>query len=85
MVYARVHNRTVAQDYFSAMAQVEQRLVLDLGPGQQSEILDWLDQLQAEPLTEGQQAAVQGLRAFILALGQTAISGIPLELPLSVA
>jgi hypothetical protein len=30
MIYARVHNRTVAEDYYAAMERIEQRL--DVGP-----------------------------------------------------
>jgi hypothetical protein len=31
MVYARVHDRTVAQHYYVAMAQIERSLVVDSG------------------------------------------------------
>lgn len=58
MIYARVHDRTVAEDYYAAMAQVEQRLdvapVVDAqGPepvaaGDRAQWLEWVTQL-AEP------------------------------------
>jgi hypothetical protein len=34
MVYARVHDRTVAQDYYAAMTEVEKRLDLAAPPGE---------------------------------------------------
>jgi hypothetical protein len=30
MVYARVHDRTVAQDYYAAMAQIEKAMSIDM-------------------------------------------------------
>jgi len=74
MVYARVHNRTVAQDYFSAMAQVEQRLELLENEKQPSvegdcvQLLALVDALQMESLDEGQQQTLQQFRTMIVAL-----------------
>jgi hypothetical protein len=36
MVYARAHDQTVAEDYFTAMARVEQRL--EIVPAQQNDM-----------------------------------------------
>jgi integrase/recombinase XerD len=56
MVYARVHDRTVAQDYYAAMAQIEKLLTIDkeidpsdaLKPGKRERLLKLIDRL-AEP------------------------------------
>ncbi|MFQ5614326.1 MAG: tyrosine-type recombinase/integrase [Anaerolineae bacterium] len=87
MLYARVHNRTVAEDYYTAMARIEGRLNLvpDDDRPASAPVLGLIDRLQADPLTERQQAAVAGLQAFILTLAEPATTGIPVELPLSVA
>jgi hypothetical protein len=36
MIYARAHDQSVAEDYFTAMARVEQRL--EIVPAQQKDI-----------------------------------------------
>jgi hypothetical protein len=36
MIYARAHDQTVAEDYFTAMQRVERRL--DIGPAPQKEV-----------------------------------------------
>lgn len=38
MVYARAHDQTVADDYFAAMARIEQRLDIGPSPKQESSI-----------------------------------------------
>lgn len=57
MVYARVHDQTVADDYFAAMTRVEQRLALEpqtaeSAPtrGNQPQLLALLDQLAVPTL-----------------------------------
>jgi hypothetical protein len=39
MIYARVHDQTVAEDYFAAMERVEQRLAIEPEPVQEKEIV----------------------------------------------
>lgn len=87
MIYARVHNHTVAEDYYTAMARIEQRLNPAPDAGGQASIqgLSLLERLQADPLTESQQEAVQDLRVFIITLVEPTTTGIPIRLPVSVA
>jgi len=68
MVYARVHDHTLAHDYFSAMAQIEQQLEPDEGDDPSLPTL--LAQLQAGPLTPAQEEALEALQARISALAQ---------------
>jgi hypothetical protein len=71
LTYARVHNRTVAEDFYEAMAVVEKRLELHLHPShfltsangrnhrsnsnKTLRLLTLVDRLQAEPLIDRQQ------------------------------
>ena len=83
MVYARVHNETVAEDYFTAMEKVEKRLTLQLNPPPEpqattvtpntksDEMLTLLDALQAKPLSGEQQALLTVLRHNIEAMTQS--------------
>jgi len=87
MIYARVHNHTVAEDYYTAMAKIEQRLnpAPDADPPASAQVWSLLERLQAEPLTESQQAAVQNLRLLIITLAEPTATGIPMNLPIAVA
>ncbi|MCP4286618.1 MAG: site-specific integrase, partial [Gammaproteobacteria bacterium] len=76
MVYARVHNRTVADDYYAAMKWIEQGLnlagsVADESQGNQpdrNDLLDLTDQLAEPDLTqETRLALVAQLRDLLLA------------------
>ena len=63
MTYARVHNHTVANDYYKAMAVIEKRLALAQVPTlpekvpevTESELLTCVEALQASGLDETQQ------------------------------
>jgi hypothetical protein len=84
MVYARVHSRTVAEDYYGAMAVIEKRLEPHLPslPEQVSELkgttqigsngtvhlLALVDALNDEALNDSQRQLVTRLRTGILAL-----------------
>jgi hypothetical protein len=78
MVYARVHDRTVAGDYYAAMDQIEQGLDLLAGPaptpaeGTPDYLLSLVDTLQAGPLNEAQQETIQALRLAVLTLSEPA-------------
>jgi integrase len=92
MVYARVHDQTVAADYFEAMAVIEERLVTCLNQetdqqpnsnghhpgvnGNADKLLRLVTALQAEPLTEGQQAVVAELQEGLEALTGS-LNGFP--------
>jgi len=77
--YARLYDRTVAADYYRAMAEVEARLTF--GEGQPTpafdcgQLLTLVDTLYAGTLNEMQRATVQTLRSAILALAEQEISG----------
>jgi site-specific recombinase XerD len=80
MIYARVHDRTVAQDYYAAMAAIEQRLetpalanhtvaVGDEGNRNGSDyLLTLVDALETGLLNERQRELVAELRGTILDL-----------------
>jgi site-specific recombinase XerD len=83
MIYARVHDRTVAEDYFTAMEAIEQRLEMRLPvcqPAAMSEtgqdgnqngsghLLALVDALDSELLDRRQRELVAELRGSILAL-----------------
>jgi site-specific recombinase XerD len=75
MIYARVHDRTVAKDYYAAMADIEKQLDLQPGatpPVTPGHLLALVDTLQAETLSDTQRETVQALRAGILALAEQA-------------
>ena len=74
MVYARVHDHTVAEDYYTAMEQVEQRLDLldkndESRPVPQAEDLTaMLDSLGNADLNPTQLSTVIAVREGILAM-----------------
>ncbi len=86
MVYARVHDQTVAQDYYAAMALIEKRLEprLNLPPeplpepngrspnrnGDTARLLTLAAALETEPLTENQRAALTELQQGLAALAE---------------
>ncbi|MCB8920670.1 MAG: site-specific integrase [Ardenticatenaceae bacterium] len=88
LTYARVHDRTVAEDYFAAMEMVEQRLVHQLPPPPGAEanrengtttsnaaiphLLTLATTLQTAQLPDEQQAVVAALQAGLAALAQPA-------------
>ena len=74
MVYARAHDHTVAEDYFTAMEQVEQCLDL-LAPQEENksvpqaeELAAMLDSLWDADLNPTQMSTVFAVREGILAL-----------------
>lgn len=72
MIYARAHDKTVANDSYAAMAQVESRLALpidipSISPSRH-ELLVLLDMLRDRILNEAQQEIVQTLRARVLSM-----------------
>ena len=85
MRYARVHNRTVADDYYAAMTKIEQHL--DLLPDEQAvpsdQILTLLEQLQVDPLTAQQQATLLNLRRAIFDLIEPVTHTLMMELLVS--
>jgi hypothetical protein len=71
MIYARVHDRTVAKDYYAAMADIEKQLDLQPGsipPVTPGHLLALVDALQSGTPNETQRETVHALRAGILAL-----------------
>jgi site-specific recombinase XerD len=74
LVYARVHDHVVAEDYYTAMAQVEQRIELASQPGgngqthSAEELVALLDSLRKSKLDTTQVAAVLAVREGILAM-----------------
>ncbi|MCA9933917.1 MAG: tyrosine-type recombinase/integrase, partial [Anaerolineales bacterium] len=78
LTYARVHDQTVADDYYAAMAMIEEQMQFpqSLPPeqnpnGNAAHLLLLLDALQAEPLTKSQQAVVDELQGGLLALAES--------------
>ena len=75
LVYTQVHNRTVADDYYTAMEKVEKRLeeqlphpsAEDNGNGHH-ELLALVDALDSGTEDEEQQALVEEIRQGLLAL-----------------
>lgn len=90
MVYARVHDHTVASDYYKAMAVIEQRLALaevpvpeEKGPEvTETELLTCVEALQASGLDETQRQLLavlaRGLKGRIVASGGVDLEGGPL-------
>jgi hypothetical protein len=92
LVYARVHDQTVADDYYAAMARIEQRLELPRPSQQQPtnsngaapghtgddarQMLALVTALQTEPLTANQQALVDELQCSLQALAAS-VNGTP--------
>jgi hypothetical protein len=72
MIYARVHDQTVADDYYAAMSQVER--LFHLPESRQvpfstpAELVALVDSLRSGTLNERQCETVQALREGILAL-----------------
>ena len=84
MIYARVHDETVAQDYYSAMAIIEERLQPhwqhplnqdDAGisntNGDAAHLLTLVATLAAEPLTDSQQVMVAELQRDLASLAES--------------
>ena len=74
MIYARVHDKTVADDYYHAMTDVENRIAVannesTVAPNV-SELLAFVDRLRAEPLSTSQHEIVQTLRSSIEAFAE---------------
>ena len=81
MVYARVHDRTVAEDYYAAMAQVENRLTLTIEAGEtdgRAYLLQLTDRL-AEPQLD------LDARLDLVAQMRLALNGQTLELAAPIA
>lgn len=77
MIYARVHDQTVAKDYYDAMTNIEAKLAahLQTPPEEQvdtsrttANLLTLLITLQDEPLTTSQQATIHQLQCGLLSL-----------------
>lgn len=78
LIYTQIHNETVAEDYFTAMEMVEQRLVDQLPPkedvedlpenGTTSHLLTLVNGLQKDPLTDSQQVLLTELQQRLAAL-----------------
>jgi hypothetical protein len=66
MIYARVLDQTMADDYFKAMEQIEQQLTLPATilnqPPSTGEMLDLVDQLFGSALNPAQFEIVSALR-----------------------
>jgi hypothetical protein len=73
MVYARVHDKTVAEDYFIAMSRVEQRLELTPTPTQEpknaaeivkvppnAQVFDWIERLALPELCQEERLEIAG-------------------------
>jgi site-specific recombinase XerD len=83
MIYARVHDRTVAKDYYAAMADIEKQLDLQpdaTTPASPSHLLALVDALQAGTLNDGQRETVQTLRLAILSLAKQAAEDSTIEM-----
>jgi integrase/recombinase XerD len=72
MVYARVHDQTVADDYFKAMEQVEQQLALPIAcsdqPPSTSKMLSLVDSLFNSRLSPDQAEIASALRSGLFSL-----------------
>jgi hypothetical protein len=73
MIYARAHDQTVAEDYFTAMQRVEQRLSIEPEPVQEivkvqkEQLLFWVERLSQPELcpTERMDIAENLKRALV--------------------
>ena len=76
MVYARVHDKTVAEDYFKAMEQVEQQLALPMNlvkcSPSTSELLVLVDSLQGTRLGSRTTRNCIGIALWPNLVGRTA-------------
>lgn len=71
MVYARVHDRTVAEDYYTAMMTIEQALDPAIAEAAAvPHLLRLVGRLQTGPLDQQQQQTVEALRLAISTLVQ---------------
>jgi len=82
MVYARAHDQNVAEDYFSAMSRVEQRL--NIVPGHDVEeggqVLVWIERLALPELGYGERLEIaRGLRQALVSSTSTSVS-IPMQM-----
>jgi len=85
LTYARVHDQTVAEDYYAAMAVIKERMSFHLAAGMNSndpknstpaDLLVLMAALQTKPLTESQQAVVDELQCGLLTLAES-LNGKP--------
>jgi hypothetical protein len=86
MIYARVHDQTVANDYYAAMSQVEKRLELlgepehaqdEISENERTQLLEITDQLAALELsTELRLELVAHIREVLVGKEH-----IPISLP----
>jgi integrase/recombinase XerC len=98
MVYARIHDQTVADDYYAAMRLIENQMHLQpvAEPNQKAksnghnspnsspaDLLTLVSTLQTEPLTKTQQAIVNELHTGLLTLAES-LNGTPKQLDLFV-
>ena len=61
MIYARVHNHTVAEDYYAAMERVERRLNLTLmeeGENRDVKVQDYLNRLTQPVLNDEERLEI---------------------------
>lgn len=83
LTYARLHDQTIATDYYTAMAMIEERLQPGLLPEDNgngsnqtkahdtpAHLLELVSTLQAEPLTASQQAMVDELQQGLATLAK---------------
>ena len=80
MIYARVHDQTVANDYYAAMTNIEAKLAAHLHDSLEQEpdassttshLLTLLTTLQNEPLTTSQQTTINQLQCGLLSLAES--------------
>ena len=80
MTYARVHDQTVAKDYYTAMTTIEAKLAAHLHTPPEAQpdtsstaanLLTLLTTLQDEPLTTSQQATINQLQCGLLSLADS--------------
>ncbi len=80
MIYARVHDQTVAKDYYTAMTNIEAKLAAHLQTPPETQantnsttanLLTLLTTLQDEPLTTSQQATIYQLQCGHLSLADS--------------
>ena len=84
MIYARVHDQTVAKDYYDAMTTIEAKLATHLPTPSEppleaqldtnrttANLLTLLTTLQDEPLTTSQQATIHQLQCGLLSLADS--------------
>jgi integrase/recombinase XerD len=86
MIYARVHDRTVAADYYAAMAEIEARLQIDpppadvqgtITPDERTQVLQWADRLAEPELSLEARLDVVAQVRRLLACGRDGSEGVP--------